>query len=125
MALSLAEKAERDIAKLEKAVEKVSPRYDSATLAINKKREIFAKRAAALEVAEQKYQKLASRKEEAERYIKALREAIGSGEQNGHVDAVDAAQLVLSLNEDDEDEDVPQDVDDVDEDDVDDEDEVL
>jgi hypothetical protein len=79
MALTLAEKAQRQIDALRKTVDKLAPRHERAVAAITKKREAFAKRKVALELAEEKFAKLDSKRSEAERLISALEGAIGSG----------------------------------------------
>jgi hypothetical protein len=116
MALSLAEKAKRDIARLEKTVEKIGPRHEKARAAIEKKRAAHAKRAEALNKAEEKFGLLDSKRVEAEKYILALRNAIGNGVA---VDTADVEAFVASA-EADEVEAENDEVDDVEQDDEDD-----
>lgn len=98
MALTLAEKAQRDIDRLRKTVAKLQPRHEKATAAIEKKRAAHEKRTRALELAEQKYALLDNRRVEAEKYIAALEAAIGTGSP---VDVPDVEQFVADIEADD------------------------
>lgn len=103
MALSLAEKAQRDIERLRATVDKLGPRHERATAAIEKKRAAFNKRKEALDAAEAKYSVLDEKKQQAERLIAALEAAIGTGSEVADVEDTIAALEAEDVSEGSED----------------------
>lgn len=97
MALSLKEKAERQIASLEKQGEKLTPRYEKAKARIEKKRATFAKQKDSMEKAEKKFAVLEAKRNEAQVYIDALRNAIGEDSvTEADVQAAEDAQAAVA-----------------------------
>ena len=100
MALSLEERAARDIKKLQDGLEKLAPRHDRAKASIEKKRALHEKRAGQLEDAEAKFAKLDEKKVKAERYIAALQAAISVDQAGPEGESLDVDALIQDIQSD-------------------------
>lgn len=93
MALTLREKAERQIGRLHDDINRLGPRYEKALKRVLRRREIYARQTQAAELAEARFAKISGRRDEALRYIAALEAAIAqsSESEDENAPAVNAA----------------------------------
>ena len=87
MALTLAEKVQRQIDAEQKKLDKVNPRFEKAKAALDKKVAAHDKRTAALEVAKGKFAVVEEKRDASVRYIDAMKAAINPDGTVGTVPA--------------------------------------